>query len=129
MNVLIANSTVQQKAATLLLVVDLIAFQDHHAIYAVSKSELLATNPENIRTVNLLHSNMVQMQQQRITNHLDKCKAIRDLVQHLPKMKETTLGTIQFNLRHFFEKRLFLILFFLSALMTVILIIRDHNTK
>ena len=66
----------QQKATTLLFVVDLIAFQAHHAIYAVSKSELLATNPENICTVHLLHSNMVRMQEQRIPNHLDQCKAI-----------------------------------------------------
>ena len=89
----------------LFFVVNLIAFQAHHAIYAISKSELLATNPKNIRTVHLLHSNMVRMQQQRITNHLDQCKAIWDLVQCLPKMKETTLGTIQFNLKQNFRKK------------------------
>ena len=45
------------------------------------------------------------MQHQRITNHLEKCKAIWDLVQHLPKMKETTLGNIQFNLKQNFRKK------------------------
>ena len=105
MDAFIASSTVLQKAATLLFVVDLAAFQAHHAIYAVSKSELLATNPENSRTVHLLQSHMVRMQQQRITNHLDRCKLIWDLVQYLPKMKETTLGTIQFNLEQNFRKK------------------------
>ena len=48
---------------------------------------------------------MIRIQQQRITNHLDKCKAIWDLVQHLPKMKETTLGNIQFNFKQNFRKK------------------------
>ena len=82
MDILLQSSSVPQKAATLLFVVDLVAFKAHHAIYAVSQSEVLASNSENIETVRLLFSNMVRMQQQRITNHLDKCKAIWDLVQH-----------------------------------------------
>ena len=105
MDILLQSSSVPQKAATLLFIVDLVAFQAHHAIYAVSQSEVLASNSENIETVRLLFSNMVRMQQQRITNHLDKCKAIWDLVQHLPKMKETTLGNIQFNLKQNFWKK------------------------
>ena len=102
MDILLQSSSVPQKAATLLFVVDRVAFQAHHAIYAVSQCEVLASNSENIETVQLLFSNMVRMQQQRITNHLEKCKAIWDLVQHLPKMKETTLGNIQFNLKQNF---------------------------
>ena len=54
MDILLQSSSVPQKAATLLFVVDRVAFQAHHAIYAVSQSEVLASNSANIETVQLL---------------------------------------------------------------------------